>query len=429
MKRKTFIFLLILPIIVGCVSNASTPTSIIPVDTPTTTNTPAAKNTPTPVSSSDAKCVEVKAGGLDELKSTGTIVLDDMYYKAYTINATTFKRVELAKEDEIVFSIAVSPDRRLTAYELYQKNNDSENLVTMNSLGLSQITIPWEKDWSFISSWLDNQRLLININDGLSDGHPELAAKEFSTFLVVNPSTGERELLLPDFPNIYSHHMFPAWTGFGSTVYNATLDRVVYLKGGSSSDDGFYRYVLWAIDQQRVLADFKTFIGEQDIPRWSPDSEKFSIAMSLFDAVSDKWPVYSLYIVSRDGDVVKLTDLDKYYPWLYIGQHSWSPDGRYIAFWFSGWTEQPQPSDFFVDQNLAIVDAKNNDLSTYCSISGKFQRNGMVPPPVWSPDGQQILIESPLPDKHSQVLLLDLNRNVVATIGKDMTPVGWMVEP
>jgi hypothetical protein len=422
MKRKTFIFLLVLPIIVGCVSNASVPTPTIPVDTPTP------KNTPTPVPSSEDKCVEVKTGNLDELKSAGTIVLEDMHYKAYTINDNIYKKVELAKEDEIVVSIAVSPDRQLTAFYLYARNNDVSNLVIMDSSGVTQLVIPWEEDWSFISSWLDNQRLLINVYDRLSDGHPDLAAKEFSTFLVVNPFTGERELLQPNFPGIYSHHMFATWNGFGSTVYNSTLDRVVYLKGGHLSDDGFYRYVLWSIDDQRELADFKILIGEQDIPRWSPDGEKFAIALSLFDEVSNKWPAYNLYTVSRDGDVVKLTDLSKYYPWLYVGQHSWSPDGRYIAFWFSGWKEQPQTSDLFVDQNLAVIDTKNNDLSTYC-ISGKFQRNGMVPPPVWSPDGQQILIEGPLPDEHSQVLLLDLNRNVIATIGKDMTPVGWMVEP
>jgi Tol biopolymer transport system component len=81
-----------------------------------------------------------------------------------------------------------------------------------------------------------------------------------------------------------------------------------------------------------------------------------------------------------------------------------------------------------VTQYLAIVNTKNSDLSVYC-ISGKPQGLGRVAPPVWSPDGQQLLVESPLPDEHSEVLLLDLNRNVIATVGKDMTPVGWMVEP
>ena len=423
MKRKTFTFLLALLIIVGCVSNTSVPTSTSPIDTPT----PTTKNTPTTIPLSDDKCVEVKTGDLDELNSAGTIVLEDMHYKAYTINANIFENVELTKEDEIVFSIAVSPDRQLTAYYLYSRNNDTSNLVIMDSSGVTQLAIPWEEDWSFISSWLDNQRLLVNVNDELSDGHPDLAAKEFSTFLVFNPFTGERELLQPDFPNIYSHHMFPAWTGFGSTVYNSTLDRVVYLQADSVDAD--FHYVLWDIDEQRNLADFEVTIEPNAIPRWSSDGEKIAMAPSLnMSGIRERWPAYDLYIVSRDGDVEKITNLSDYYSWFYIGEFSWSPDGKYIAFWFSAWTEQPQTYDLIADQYLAIVDTKNYDLSIYC-ISGKPQGNGRVSPPVWSPDGQQILIESPLPDEYSQVLLLDLNRNVITIIGKDMTPIGWMVEP
>jgi Tol biopolymer transport system component len=299
----------------------------------------------------------------------------------------------------------------------------------MDSSGATQLVIPWEENWTFISSWLDNQRLLINDYDELSDGNPWLAAKEFSTFLAVNPFTGEQKLLQPDFPNIYSHHMFPSWTGFGSTVYNSTLDRVVYMRADSVDAD--FHYVLWDIDGHRSLADFKVFVSGQDIPRWSPGGEKFAIAFSPFDDNSDKWLVYNLYTVSRDGDVVKVTDLSEYYPWYYIGQHSWSPDGKYIAFWFSGWAESPQVFDLFDSldyQHLAVVDTNNNDLSVFC-ISGNPYERWTASPPVWSPNGKQILIESPLSENHSRVLLFDLSKKTVAGLGNDMTPLGWMVAP
>lgn len=426
MKRKTFVFLLVLPIIAACTSNPTVvPTSIPSTDIPALVTNVSLSPTP----SSTGKCDEVKSGNLDELKSVGTIVLEDIHeINGYTINANLFTKNKLYKEDEYISSIAVSPDRKWTAYELRQINNHSANLVIMDSLGSSQLIIPWEEDWSYIPSWLDDQRLLINVDDGSSDGHPEFAAKELSTFLVVNPFTGERKLLQPDFPNIYSHFMIPVWSGFGSTVYNSTLDRVVYLRADSADAD--FHFVLWDMDKQRSLVDFGVVIGSRVIPRWSPDGEKVAMVPTLIRSdIREAWPADDLYIVNRDGVLEKITDLSNYYPWFYIGEFSWSPDGKNIAFWLSTWTERPKTyGDLIADQYLAIVNTKNNDLSVYC-ISGMPHGLGRVAPPVWSPDGQQLLVESPLPDEHSEVVFFDLNRRVIATIGQDMIPVGWMVGP
>lgn len=426
MKSVVFVFLLVILVLVGCVPDNSASTSTLIPTISIGTSVPIVRNTPTSTLSSDSQCTEVKFGNLDELKSTGTIVLEDDYYKVYTADASTLDVVELTKDDEIAFSIAISPDRQIVAYELYSRNEDISKLVLMDSLGEIQLVIPWVENWTFISSWLDNQRLLINDYDELSDGNPWLAAKEFSTFLAVNPFTGEQELLQPDFPNIYSHHMFPSWTGFGSTVYSPDLNRVVYVS--ADTVDGGFHYIVWDIDEQYSLADFRVIIGDQNIPKWSPDGEKVAIAFNLFYNDSNNWPAYDLYLISQDGNVKQVTDLSKYYTWNHIGSHSWSLDSKYIAFWYSGWTEQPEYSDLNFNQQLAVVDTETNDLSIYC-VTGRLRGDGTVPPPVWSPDGRQILIESPLSEYHSQVLLLDLDRKTVAGIGEDMTPIGWMITP
>lgn len=426
MKRIILVFLLVF-LLFGCSpSNTSAPTSTVPINTPIPISTNTIAPLPT-YSLEDIECEDVKSSNLDELNSKGTIIFHDKYYDAYMMNLKTFTKVKLNADDEVVFSIEVSPDQQLAAYQLGSRNTLKSNLIIIDISGVTQITIPWEEGWSFIASWLDNQRLLINAYGELSDGQPGLAAKEFSTFLVLNPFTGERKLLEPDFPNIYSHHMFPAWSGFGSTAYSPTLDRVVYLLANGPDSD--FHYVLWDMDEERSLADFAIIDVPNAIPRWSPNGQEFAITLDLIeDDNTIKWPVYNLYTVSRDGDLKKIADLSKYYLWYSIGEYSWSPDGRYIAFWFSGWVEQPQSFFLIANQYFAIVDTKDKDISIYC-IYGKPEGMGRVPAPVWSPDGSQILVESPLPDDHSQVLLLDLNRKVIVEIGKDMTPIGWMVEP
>jgi len=279
----------------------------------------------------------------------------------------------------------------------------------------------WKKEWDYLAAWLNDQNLII----GTTPESDKTSGRMSSTFIVFNPFTGESQILKPDYPNIYKNYLIAAsWVGWRETVYNQDLDRVVYLQ---TEPDGieFANLVLWDMDQQHSLASFGVFGDPHSIPRWAPDGSKFAFATSIN---INNWPAYELRSVNRDGQVNQLTNLTTYYPWVYIADFSWSPDSSYIAFWFSWWVEEKPGYDFAAKRYLAIVDTKNNKTTNYC-IEGKPSDSGRMPPPIWSPDGNQLIVESFRSDGHSQVVLIDLANQVAVQIGEDMTPEGWMVKP
>lgn len=420
MKKIILISFLIF-LVVGCTSTTPIPTLTANISTPILPTT-----SPTPIlESSQNICQAVEQVDKSEIESQGEMIFTNMSYHEYKIDATTFEKSDLLEEGRFSYSIAVSPNREFIALQLYSQKTEPISLRIKSQDGLVDIVIPWEEEWSSITSWLDNERLLINTYIEVEDG--DIQAKEFSTFLVLNPFTNERKVLEPIFPEIYSHHMFPYWERFGSTIYSPNLDKVIYVKGNDVGSGGYY-YVLWSIEEQKTLADFQVVL-DQDIPHWAPNGEKFVMSPSLLgDSGDGKWPANNLYNVNSNGQSSKITNLSEYFNWTYIGRFvSWSPNEKYIAFWFSGWNERPDSFYLVADQYLGIVEVETKKLRIFC-VSGSTYPSGVVPPPVWSPDSSQIIVESPLSEEHSQVLLLDLEKETIAKIGEDMIPVGWMIE-
>jgi hypothetical protein len=46
--------------------------------------------------------------------------------------------------------------------------------------------------------------------------------------------------------------------------------------------------------------------------------------------------------------------------------------------------------------------------------------------PIWSPDGNFLLIETPNADNNPNVVIVDLVQEIAAVIKTDYEPVGWM---
>lgn len=444
MKRSFCFFVVVLIILMGCTQIPASPSQLqsnsqistkMPYTTPTNLlKTPTSTEikittTPNATSSPIDKCLTIEPNYPADSVSNGTLILSGMVdignnlvrYTAYKINMETHEKFELAKAGETILNVSVSPNGKWMAYDKYVLQEKKDYLRIEDSSGTHQRNIPQEKGWAGISSWLDNERLILHLD--LTSSSETTPAKRSSTFVLFNPFNNKHQILQPDFPEIYVAQGYAGLTGRG---YNPELNRVVYLSDNPAGD-GTWHYILWSIDQQRDLASFEVAISPTGLPSWSPDGSKFALATSLQENIAQRWPAFELYSTSRDGQVSKLTNLTGYYPWVYIDDnYSWSPDGRYLAFWFSWWQEKPDGYELVSERYLAVVDTKNNMITNYC-IPGKLQANGRVSPPVWSPNGKQLVVASPYLDDQSQIVIIDLENQKAFKIGENLTPEGWMI--
>ncbi len=435
MKTKFFaiIGLCLVFVVAGCIHRET----LTPVAIASITPTEIIASTPTVAPSTIvANCLNIGPDFSVKLESEGTLIFRRevnrgnglVRYVIYGMDLETKELVKIPQPNENAFGISVSPNSKLMAY-LDLSSENGWNLVIATSSGEQIKIIPWEREWAGIVAWLDDQNLAIGTIVEKNE-HEDNAAAAFSTFMILNPFTGERQMLYPNFPNIYNYYpLINRWSGWGETAYDPTLSRVVYFQS-EPAGAGPFQYVLWDIEQNESLASFEVFFEANSIPRWSPDGEKFIFAWSpLAPDMQGTWPAYELYSVSREGQITQLTNLTAQYHWTYIDDYNWSPNNRYIAFWFSQWSDEKPDFSLRSSRYLAILDTENNMVTDYC-IPGDFDAtNGSrrVPPPIWSPDSKSIVIQNQYSDTDSRVILINIEQNTAVIIGENMKPEGWML--
>jgi hypothetical protein len=369
---------------------------------------------------SECPTIEPKISGLT---ANGTLILGGIG-TTYLLDMSSTTMTEMSRPNESLQEFSVSPNQRWIAYYEGEFNQSDANLIVAGVNNQIYKTLPWESAWGAFR-WLDNERLIIRT---IPQSEPNSVTNHNTDFLVFNPFTGERQTVKVDYPNIYNLYPLPDWDGWGVTVYNQTLTQVVYLEGDVS---GPLYYVLWDLQKKSQITNLQ-IVGDLDAnPRWSPDGEQFAVAPSLFSKMK-QYPSYELYSVTKDGDTKQLTYLADYYPWVYIADLSWSPDSRYIAFWFSHWQQSESPSyQSAGDRYLAVLDTETGLVTDYC-INGENDASiglRIYPPPLWSPDSKQVVIQSQVTEDSFKTILIDIQENRAVHIADDLTPVGWMVSP
>jgi hypothetical protein len=368
---------------------------------PTPTILPTDTATAQPESRHDFQCLEVKTGQLEPGVYTGTIVLrgyEESPSYLFNLSTVDMKPLVAGKEGKSSIFEKVSPDHIWLAYEKFQEHG----LVVRTVDGKKAIDIPEEEDWYGLSGWLDNRRLLITLEGGPS--------------LVFNPFTGERRVLSNDFPYLAEPIGIGAdW--WGIAAYNPSLTRAVYPKVGR-------KIVLWDMQAQReVTSLFSAMRPFGRRPVWSPDGDEFILALQIYNSDLEPLPE-ELYRVSKYGQQTKITNLGSYYENVGIAGYSWSPDADQVAFWLT----HPSGNNEDYVKRLAILNMETSQVTEYC-INGDVY--GDIEPPVWSPDGTTLVVESRdhIDINRRLVVLVDLNNGWAAQIAEDLTPVGWMVSP
>ncbi len=328
------------------------------------------------------------------------------------MDMSSLVKTQLSQPGNNFYFFAASPENNWISYV----SGKTDELVIVSGDGKAK-SIPKAKDWAY-AKWLNEEQLMIDLIQEANN------SDQVSKFLVLNPFTNERYFLEADYSEIFYDYWYRV------IEYNKNLDQVVYLQGGIS---GPFYYTLWDIEKQVALAQLDP-VGDMHVrPRWSSDGSRFAMALSLFSETKD-FPSYEIFDVSQDGKIAQLTHLSDYYPWFYISDLSWSPGNRYIAFWYSYWSDvQPWFGDSG-DRYIGIFDLKTGITTNYC-FRGELNATiglNIYSPPLWSPDGRQVVFRSQVGEHYfldSQTILLDIKENRTFLIGEALEPVGWLKSP
>ena len=420
----------------------------LPTENGTATSVaPSPTNTPVfpPETQLHSQCLEVEATPLNQIMSNGIVILDsrestvDNRYKPdlFLLDMATSRTTQIAMQDERQTSHIVSPDKKLMAYEsvTYNSTNNimkKDELVIANALGERLITIPWEKGWVGMPTWLDNERLVINAS-GLNP--EENAGDKPATLLILNPFSRKLQILKPDFPKVLDIHatlsaILPFWEGWSGAIYDPTLTRAIYPIYLDDNEDWF-TYAIWDPSQRRLIATLEDIYAVASsntaypMPKWSPDGSQFVFQ----GVVPARDPMkYELYAVSRDGETKQLTNLSSV-AYVWESTYSWSPDGRYIAMFLS----PPIGGVRSDNAHVAVLDTTTLAVTDYCvniTLSGEGYGSGSpLWSPIWSPDGHQFVITDWYEKDHRHVVLVDIEKKIAVKVAEDVEPVGWMISP
>ena len=72
------------------------------------------------------------------------------------------------------------------------------------------------------------------------------------------------------------------------------------------------------------------------------------------------------------------------------------------------------------------------DLVTSYCINGENNATMGIrkyPPPLWSPDSKQIVVQSQVTPDSFKTILIDIQENRAFYVGDNLEPFGWMVSP
>jgi hypothetical protein len=300
----------------------------------------------------------------------------------------------------------ISPDGKWLAYDELSSDNLSDiNLWVVSLDGTVQISIPWKDHWGWLGEWISNTRLLILGKEDVDFEYDPFTGNEV-------PRKRLPELPEPQDINLPGSILRPIM------FVSPDNQRFVYLNRE-------WNYSL--IDAQRGTTLWKKSAGPQVIvnlisTKWSPNNNLVAIT-----AQGERGG--ELYVIDKNGVEVARTDLASAYPsgYLLIGNFEWSPNGRLIAIWVN----------FGVDDeggeiwNLFVLDIKTGAVKNYCIPSYGLGAHDHFPFSVWSPDSQQIVLQSYLGDEIEENIqtIIDLSQNKAFEIPHGGPLIGWMTMP
>jgi hypothetical protein len=322
-------------------------------------------------------------------------------------------QIKIAESDSYLDG-DVSPNRKWLVYSNwdYEVNNKRYWLYTLDGISEEILKNSQIRD---ISRWRSNDEIWI-LNFDLYESR------------LFNPFTQKfRER--PDFVTQETWDKLPG-CGYGS---QCKVDSAGYQPYDDAIElwiDAYASGYTLIDREENFLWEYENPLAGFNLPKWQPGDQKLAIPMPVNeqDVLGEH---YEIFTVNRSGRQRQLTNYLAAYPTMSIDKFSWSPDGRYIAFW--GDTHSKENIAQQHPYRLFVLDTVTYQTVDYCVPGGyvsQYSQTGIYsdnPAPVWSPDGSQIAVQSVQSGKR-MILLVDFASGTVSPVAEGEL-VGWMAEP
>ena len=404
-RCKLEIIFLLLLILSGCSSirvipspqpapeEIQTPTLPVPTETETLSGTS------TPEADYPKGCVDLATTTLDGTGPDGLFVMRDERLNNYFLDPKSNKLSDLGEERNSVAFFAISPNRKFILAGSAETCTNGECryiLRTAEKIIKNSILIP--EDW-FATRWLDNERVIV------------VSRLQQNDVKVLNPFSGDQTNVHMDLRNPYTIEA-GRFERVAPTSLDASLKRVVF-----NERDG--TLILWNLDAHEVIASLPLAdaVSSFDSNLWSLDGRKFvttspNAPLWATPPVESLWAANELFTLGVDGNLAQLTNYNHEYQFANVSNPSWSPDNRHIGFWLKVGDANSDPEN--LRQWLAIIDTSTFETKIYC-LSFSIPSLPAFPL-VWSPDGEQLIANTRLPNGDVRPTLVNLTDQTQALI-------------
>ncbi len=384
---------------------------------PTTTSVITPETTFDPLINLRYQCLDTIPYNPGEIDITGTMVLEGGIGEYYTLNLDSGRLKSLSTDYQEVFAVDVSPNNEQIFYLgcmigegcVGVVENTSEVVASFNDRSY------WRQLW-----WLDNERLVI-----LHD------KEQYNSAIVFNPFTEQEIVITLDLPNAYYSQTIENTRVLISSI-DPTLTRIVYF-----DPEGIGRVIMAQVPSGGILAWLPFPVADEPTgPKpnidyrygWSPDGKQYltTSPVTYQDTEAGTPAAVELFSINIDGEVRQLTHFSAEYGFVSINHFRWSPDGRYLAFWYEA-AINPDHTPAELIQQLAVYDFTTQETIDYCLPFGIARYSLSGARPVWSPDSRQLAVNTRSYNGQDHVLVLDPINGFITEVKEGISPIGWML--
>lgn len=285
----------------------------------------------------------------------------------------------------------VSPDHHWVAYEQWLSKDFSQHwLVIASSDSNTKLTIPWRNKWRNVAYWVDTTHLLIRAD---------------TSFSILDPFNNVEEEIELSFSNLYQYERH--WEKYLNVAMSPDRSNLVYPTKGEGLN------LITFPDRKIVSSVSYVYLGAT--PKWSPDGGYFIFAAPKSFDPDSSWVTIVLGTPSGKYQQIILPQNT-----LEVFNFSWSPDGKYVAFWMNYNYEE---------YHLTILDLEEHEVVDACVTSHSswfFSAKENVP--LWSPDGSKLAfaIQNIEIEDVTDLVVVDLREGVGIKIEGNYRPIGWL---